>query len=91
MEDDFGRVHRSPFQKLYIAILNRAFVDIEKPETLEGKDAYSWIISSNTNVHSFEWLCQQLDYDPEAFRRSAVRRVELIIQRYEEDAEEDIW
>lgn len=69
-------VRGTPERNLILAILERAILDYVGNDAKEAKRAENWIFDSEeefnenlTDNFSFEWVCQQLDLEPEKISR----------------------
>lgn len=52
-------------QRLLQAILEQAILDYCGREGAAQADAGAWFQSAGTGLHSFRWVCQLLDLDPD--------------------------
>ena len=58
---------RSSEERLLIALVLRALVDLADSDTHYASDAYAWITSTNDREFSFLWACDMLGYEVEPF------------------------
>jgi hypothetical protein len=69
----------TPNHRLVCAILERAFMDLSRPENGIRKDAIRWIFSSRTTEFSFLWAIDVLGLNctPRKIREIALQVIKL--------------